>query len=262
MSRPGHLRSSRRTAGTGRLRLFCFPHAGAGGSCFVRWQGVLGDVAEIVPVPLPGRGGRAREPRITTPERLLPLLLERLGPLLDRPFMLYGHSLGGHVAHAFAQAVAASGLALPERVVLGAVLPPHRPSPLLPPSPAPPSDEELLGRLVAHGMLPPAALEASAGGIWRRSTLPALRDDLRLSEALRTRGTGPLTAPVLAVAGSRDTVAPAAWVAEWRRYAPTGFALRTVPGGHLFLRERQVPELLRGEIQRLTGGFRCGSSTN
>ncbi|WP_328746850.1 alpha/beta fold hydrolase [Streptomyces sp. NBC_00285] len=247
---------------TRQVRLFCFPHAGAGASCFARWQGVLGDVAEIVPVPLPGRGGSVREPRITAPEPLLEMLMERLGPLLDRPFVLYGHSLGGHVAHALAQLMAATGPVVPECVVLGAVLPPHRPSPLLPPSVAPPCDEELVDRLAAHEMLPPAVLDGPAGGIWRRSALPVLRDDFRLAEALRVRDTGPLPVPVLAVAGSRDTVAPAAWVAEWRQYAAGGFAMRTVPGGHLFVRERPLPELLRAEIGHLAGGFRCGSSTN
>ncbi|MFF4797238.1 thioesterase II family protein [Streptomyces sp. NPDC001351] len=247
---------------TRRVRLFCFPHAGAGTSCFARWQDELRDIAEIIPVLLPGRGSRVREPRVTAAEPLLALLMEQLEPLLDRPFMLYGHSLGGYVAHAFAQAVAASGLGAPEHVVLGAVLPPHRPSPLLPPSPALVSDEELVERLAAHEMLPPGVLAGPAAGIWRRSTLPVLRDDLRLAEALRVCGTGPLPGPVLAIAGTEDTVAPAAWVAEWQRYASAGFTMRTVPGGHLFVRERLLPVLLREEIDRLASGFRCGSSTN
>ncbi|WP_223767464.1 thioesterase II family protein [Streptomyces huiliensis] len=250
-----------------RARLFCFHHAGAGVSCFARWQRVWGDAAEVVPVLLPGRESRAREPRVTAPGPLLAHLVERLDPLLDRPFAFYGHSLGGLVAAALAEELRASGRRLPERLVLGAVPPPHRPGPLAPGEAARLPEPVLLERLRTLGMLPGLALDARAGALWRRTVLPVLRDDFRLAEALRARPAGPLPVPVLALAGRADAVVPVPWAGEWQRYAPEGFTLRTVPGDHFFVREPALPRLLLAELAALlrepaaaAGGLRSGSS--
>ncbi|MFH8571857.1 thioesterase II family protein [Streptomyces sp. NPDC017993] len=241
---------------TGQLppRLFCFHHAGAGVSSFARWPHVLGDRASVVPVLLPGRDARVRDPRITDPEKLVDELTDRLGSQLDRPYALYGHSLGGLVAHAFARSVAGAGLPEPTVVVVGAVLPPHLASPLLPA--AFPPDGELLSWLVSHGVLPAEALEGGEDGIWRRRVLPTIRDDLLLAHALRRRAGTPLNRPVVAVAGQQDTIAPPHLVARWRRYAPAGFTLRTVPGGHFFVRDRPLPQLLGHVLDGLKGGYR------
>lgn len=233
-------------------RLFCFHHAGAGVSCFAHWQARIGAAAEVVPVPLPGRETRAREPRITGPDQLTADLAARIGPLLDRPYLLYGHSLGGLVVHAFALAREAAGLAPPELVVLGAALPPHLRSPLLAGLALP--DAELLDLLVGLGALPTGV--GLDEGLWRRFVLPLLRDDLRLAEALTRAAGGPGPAPplgarLLALAGRRDPIAPADQMAQWSRHAPD-FELRTVPGDHFFVRDDVVPELLR----ELAGGLR------
>ncbi|WP_051338024.1 thioesterase II family protein [Streptomyces flavidovirens] len=246
---------------SGRLppRLFCFHHAGAGVTSFARWQNVLGERAEVVPVLLPGRDARVREPRITAPARLLDEIMDQVGPRLDRPYALYGHSLGALIAYTFARTVEATGLRGPELVVVGAALPPHLPSPLLPA--AFPPDAQLLPWLVSCGVLPAEAAEAGEGGIWQRRVLPTIRDDLLLADALRRTGRGPLRTPVLAVAGREDHIAPAHLVEEWRRYAPAGFGLRTVPGGHFFVRDRPLPEFLRETVHGLGAVFRPESST-
>ncbi|MDQ1008571.1 surfactin synthase thioesterase subunit [Streptomyces sp. V4I23] len=233
-------------SGDARPRLFCFHHAGAGVSSFARWQRVFGESREVVPVLLPGRDARAAEPRITGPDRLTAELLDTLGRLLDRPYALYGHSLGGLVAHTLARAVARLGLREPDLVVLGAVLPPHLPSPLLPATAAP--DHELLCRLVAQGQLPREALEEDEDGIWHRRALPVIRDDLRLAAALRTAAGEPLHVPVLAVAGREDAIAPAHKAEQWRAHTTAGFALRTVAGGHFFVRDAELPRLLSEEL--------------
>ncbi|MCS0639616.1 thioesterase domain-containing protein [Streptomyces sp. LP05-1] len=231
-----------------RPRLFCFHHAGAGVSSFARWQRIFGARREVVPVLLPGRDIRAAEPRITDPDRLMAELLRSVGPLLDRPYALYGHSLGALVAHALARTIDRLGLRRPDRVVLGAALPPHLPSSLLP---APfPQGHELLCRLVAQGQLPRQALEEGEDGVWHRRALPVIRDDLKLAAALRAVGGEPLEVPVLAVAGREDAVAPARQIEQWRTYTTAGFALRTVEGGHFFVRAPRLPRLLREELDR------------
>ncbi|RKE21268.1 thioesterase II family protein [Streptomyces sp. TLI_171] len=239
-------------------RLICFHHAGAGISAFARWQSVIGSAAEVVPVLLPGRGLRAREQRITDPDRLIAELDSVITPLMDRPVALYGHSLGGLVAYTYAAALQRNGRHRPELVVVGAVLPPHLRSPILAAADLP--DDELLPWLVEYGVLPASALEPAETGLWRRRVLPALRDDLRLGEALCAAGGAELDGRLLAVSGTRDPIAPLAGVAQWGRYAPSGFELRTVPGGHFFVREPAAPTLLAEVLNSLRAVPRLVSS--
>jgi surfactin synthase thioesterase subunit len=228
--------------------LLCFHHAGAGVSAYARWQERLGPAAEVMPVLLPGRDARFREPRITERAALL-AELETVAALTEgRPYALYGHSLGGLVAHSFAAARQAAG-APPFAVVIGAVLPPQLRSTLAHSAELP--DASLLRLLVRHGVLPPSAAdEEDAGGLFRRRVLPCLRDDLRLARDLTGHAGPPLRMPVLALAGRDDPVAPPAGVAQWERYAVGGFRLRLVDGGHLFVRDKALPRLLGEELER------------
>ncbi|MEI5099122.1 alpha/beta fold hydrolase [Streptomyces sp. PmtG] len=223
--------------------LFCFHHAGAGVSSFARWQQVLGDAAEVVPVLLPGRGPRSREPRITDAAALMTELRELVKPLLDRPYLLYGHSLGGLVAHALTRVLDEDGLHPPARVVVGAVPPPHLRNLLLRSASLP--DRDLLRLLVDLGAAPAEAAGRDSS-LWQRRVIPALRDDLRLGESLCKAGAGArLNTPLIALAGRNDPIAPLPDMAEWADYSDAEFRLQTLPGGHFFVREQGVPRLLR-----------------
>ncbi|MBO8188127.1 thioesterase II family protein [Streptomyces spirodelae] len=233
------------------LRLFCFHHAGAGALTFARWRRGFEPGVCVLPVRLPGRETRLREPRITDARRLLDDLEAQLGPLLEQPYALYGHSLGALVAYRFAQRVRHAGRPAPVLVGLGACPPPHLPTPLTDQSELP--DAALLAALNRYGTLPSYLFERPH---WLRTLLSTMRDDLRLAASLRAVGgaadTGrdePLDCPVHAFAGTRDEAAPLAAVAQWRDWTRGPFAAHAVPGGHFFVRDTALPELLAAQLR-------------
>jgi medium-chain acyl-[acyl-carrier-protein] hydrolase len=81
-----------------RLRLFCFPYAGAGALIFRNWQDWLPTDVEVCPIQLPGRGTRMAERPFTQLPPLVEALATALRPLPDKPFALFGHSLGALVS--------------------------------------------------------------------------------------------------------------------------------------------------------------------
>jgi len=81
-----------------RLRLFCFPFSGGQGQVFRPWAQELPASIEVCATTLPGRGARFRESPLTAIEPVIEALAEEIGPLLDRPFALFGHSLGAAIA--------------------------------------------------------------------------------------------------------------------------------------------------------------------
>nr|WP_247896669.1 alpha/beta fold hydrolase [Azospirillum argentinense] len=89
--------------------LVCFPYAGAGAAVFRDWAPAVGSDTELLAVRLPGRESRIGEPPLHRVEDAVPAILAALGPLGDRPLILFGHSLGATLAYATARALVARG---------------------------------------------------------------------------------------------------------------------------------------------------------
>jgi len=131
-------------------------------------------------------------------------------------------------------------------VGVGACAAPHLPTPLVEQSDLP--DDRLLAALARYGTLPPYLFERPK---WLSILLSTMRDDLQLARSLREGSGEPLPCPLYAYAGAEDKVATDRVVAAWSRYTSAAFDLRTVPGGHFFVRDAELPTLLASELRRL-----------
>lgn len=239
-------------AGPAGIRLLCFHHAGAGAMTFAGWKRAVGPGVSVLPVRLPGRESRLREPRITDGDQLVQELTEDLGELLDEPepYAFYGHSLGAMVAYRFAAHLVRTGRRPPLMLLAGASPAPQLPSALLdgaralrPDAP----DEELIRALGDEDSLPRELL-ARPG--WLSLTLETLRADLMLARSLRSAPAVPLPCPVRAFAGSQDQLVSPAEVSAWAHCTTAGFRMRTLPGAHFFVRGEELPRLV-GEALHL-----------
>ncbi|WP_240139887.1 thioesterase II family protein [Streptomyces sp. MUM 178J] len=240
------------------LRLLCFHHAGGGASFFAPWPGRVVPSVDVLPVQLPGREARYREPRFDDVGRLAEALVRELEPWLREPYAFYGHSMGALVAFAVAAARERAGGRAPSALFVGAYAAPHRTPPL------PPADRygdaELARFLVDVGGLSPEFLGRDE---WLSALLPVVRDDLRICASHRKAGLVVPARPSLdvhAFAGADDTLVDPEAVRAWERYART-FRLTRVPGGHFFPREAPAPFFreLNAALVRLMPG-RAGRS--
>ncbi|WP_405577955.1 thioesterase II family protein [Streptomyces sp. NBC_01190] len=226
------------------VRLYCFAHAGAGVSAFGGWEAAVGPGVRPVPVLLPGRDRRRREPRVTTRQALLDDVLPLFTAPPTGPYVLYGHSLGALVAYTVTRALHEAGLPTPALLAVGASPPPHAASALADAQDMP--DADLLNLMDRIGALPP---DTGPGSFWYRAAMPVLRDDLALAGALRAAARRPspagrISTPLLVVAAEDDPLAPPALAAQWRRWSEGPTRSRTVTGGHFFVRGPELPRLL------------------
>jgi len=213
-----------------RMRLFCFPYAGVGISAFRGWADHSDPTIEVWGVQLPGREGRLKERPFSSMDELIPPLVEALSGLLDRPYVLYGHSLGAPIAFETARAFRRSRRRPPAHLFVGA-------------SPAPqlPWPHPLMHRLAEDDFL--NEIQTRYGGIprlvmedpeLRAALVPALRADITIMETYRYRPEAPLDLGITAFAGTRDTMVTPAAITEWRHQATQAFQLEDLDGDHFF----------------------------
>lgn len=208
-----------------RVSLVCLPHAGGTADFYRDWAPRLPPHIELFAVQYPGRRERISEPPITDMGRLA----DAIGAVLtrlDRPYALFGHSMGAAIAYEAVLRTPSdpvrlfvSGREAPRRSRPGQV---HRRG-----------DEGLLAELKRLGGTPAELLDDSE---LRALVLPSVRADYRLIETYRPTVAEPLSCPVTAFVGESDPDAPIAEVAEWAETTDAGFELRLFLGDHFYLK--------------------------
>ncbi|MFJ4830631.1 thioesterase II family protein [Streptomyces sp. NPDC088747] len=217
------------------LRLLCVPYAGGGTTVFHGWVAGLPDWIDVWLLRLPGREVRLREEPRTD---LLALAREAAGalaPALDRPFALFGHSLGALIAYEVARELRRTHRLEASHLTVSARTTPEIPQPgrmshLL-------SDEEFLDALDRRFRAVPAQIRRDPE--MRALYLPVLRGDITMLETYRYRAERPLRCPITALCGSEDPEASDEEMRGWRHHGMGGFAQHTYNGGHFFLQEHR-----------------------
>jgi medium-chain acyl-[acyl-carrier-protein] hydrolase len=225
-----------------RLRLICLPYAGGGSRIYRTWPDRLPADIEVFSVQLPGREARMGEEPIADFEALMDHLSKAIEPLLDRPWVLYGHSMGATLAYELARRSKAT-----ER--LAALFVGAENSPLLPlPVDVPDTLED--AELIRWAQELGAEVNAAAAPHF----LPQLRADLGVCASYRHQPGQPLDCPLHVFGGSNDPLVPAATLHEWLQLTRGPSALHQVDGGHFFLEEDPecVLAVLRHELAKLT----------
>jgi medium-chain acyl-[acyl-carrier-protein] hydrolase len=235
-----------------RSRLFCFPFAGASAALYRDWRTVLCADVEVCPVELPGRARRLREPIPGRFEALVEAAAEGLLPFLDRPFAMFGYSLGALIAFELARQLRRLGVPGPTHLLLAA-----RAAPQLPPDPIRPRHDlpqsELIARLEARygSRLDPDIL---ANPAMLEIVIGAIRGDLRLLDSYHYRPEVPLSCPITVFGGQRDRSVPPEALMPWAEQTAAGFQVRILDGeGHFFSTSAvltgQVDQLLRRSLE-------------
>ncbi len=216
-------------------RLFCFHHGGGGASSFNGWYRLLPPSVDMFRVQLPGREDRLDEGLIDTIDGVIEGLVPQLAPLLDRPAVFYGHSLGAIVAFEAIRRLRRDGNPLPAALFVSGRRAPHLP--LSHPPFGLASQEELTGYLASMGGVPDALLKKAH---WRNQLMPIVRNDLNISDLYVHRLEPPLPCPITFFAGISDPWVKSPERQGWQHHTASAFRLVELAGGHFFGRDEQA----------------------
>ncbi|WP_316524273.1 thioesterase II family protein [Kitasatospora brasiliensis] len=230
-----------------RTLIVCLPHAGSGANQFRPWQELLGPRVALLAVQLPGRENRWREPPATRAAEVIDELVPELLDRLDRPYLVFGHSMGALLGYELALALGREHGRWPGHFVASASRAPHRQTP--DESIAGLDDRQLVEELIADGAVPDYV--ARDERLIRLVTRP-LRGDIALCDDY-TPTPGPLRCPVDGWRGEADLGVSDHHIREWSDCSGAGASIRTYPGGHLY--HLADPHPVVDGLRRLAAGL-------
>ena len=212
------------------LRLFCLPYAGAGASIFNHWVKQLPTEIELCAIQSPGRENRLTESPLTRIKELVNLLVPDLKPYLDRPFALFGHSMGALLSFEITRELRRRNYPLPIHLFVSGRNAPQLLD-LQPPIHRLP-DDRFIEKIENFNGTPEA--------VWQdkklvEQILPILRADFALLETYFYANEPPLDLPITAFGGLKDSQVEQVKLAAWKHQTTANFTLQMFEGDHFFL---------------------------
>lgn len=226
------------------LDLFCMHYAGGSSAVFREWDQIFPDWIAVRPIELPGRGTRLLETPLTDPEALITQIGEAIQQEIQRPWALFGHSLGAALGYRICQN-------LQEKTAPLAFFPAGRHAPTLY-DPAPKrghlSDSDLIEAVRDLNGSPEEVLQNKE---LMELLLPMIRADFILSETIqKTEAPLKLDCPVHVFAGSDDPEVPISTLSQWQDSCRQKVAIEIIQGDHFFLHDHAAVLTICQQISR------------
>lgn len=226
-----------------RTLLFCLPYAGGSAMrIYGRWQRQLPAHVEVVPVEIPGRGSRIAETPLTSVDAIARDVVGTLVDRIDRPYALFGHSLGALVAFELARRLEHLHGRPATHLTVSGHRAPHLPPPVEGQYDYTLPDPEFKQRLRELAGTPEEVL---AHEELLELVIPILRADFEAADTYRWRPGPRLSCPITVYGGADDPEAPPQLLPPWSTLTSGPGDVRVLPGGHFFLNDR-VAEVLEG----------------
>lgn len=263
-TQPGDWLAHERLTAAPRARLFCIPYGIKGASLYASWKSLLPDDIDVCPVQFPGKEGRINERPISEMDEAVGALEQVLAGYMDRPFAIYGHSVGALVAFRLAHRLAERSDGLLRHLFVGAFS-----SPSIGSNPVYdrvvesfqefgfdtlPEVEELIQMPKDRSQEYEDYISESFGievnDEMRDALKPVGYSDFRL---VHTYQFDPdeerLTIPIAGYHGRRDTFVVEEEMRAWEGLTSGSFALRVFEGDHFFLHHDQSEQELLDDLR-------------
>ena len=212
------------------MRVFCLPYAGGGAAIYQPWTRLAPPALQVAAIQLPGREHRLAEPAYSDVHALVPPLLDGIRTHLDRPFAIFGHSMGALIAFELARELRRRGMPQPVRLFVSAHRAPHLPD-RRPPIHALPG-AEFWPALRKLGGTPDEVLEHHE---LMALVEPMLRADFKLCETYAFREEPPLEIPLSVFGGSEDPGVGRDELEAWSEVTRAPVNVEMFPGDHYYL---------------------------
>lgn len=210
-------------------RVIAFPFAGGSGGVFHPWKPLLDKNVEVLAYTPPGRSSRFQDEVVDSMEGLLEDIWKHVTPFLDKPFILFGHSLGSLVAFEFFHKLVKNNKPLPFHFISSAR---KAPSIKWTDSWTSFDDKGFLRKLDELGGLHP---DIASNEELLELLVPILRADITIVEQYRPGSDTPLSCPATVFGGHDDVNIPKEALQQWQQHFTPPIQLKMFDAGHFYL---------------------------
>jgi len=219
-----------------RTKLFCIPYAGGSAMIYKKWEGLLGDTIELIPIELAGRGKRSNDPLYQdVPEAVQDIFSVVSPKILDgKPYAFFGHSMGAMLAYEVIQKIRANYLPEPQHAFFSGRGAPHVKSnreKLYHEM----EDDEFKREIMNLGGTPKEFFDYPELVDY---LLPILKNDFKISEiAEKRQEIKPLNSEITVLVGKEEDELEAASVHGWMQHSKKMCTVHYFNGGHFFIND-------------------------
>jgi surfactin synthase thioesterase subunit len=217
------------------MRLLCFPYAGGSPIVYRDWPQCLPSSVEVVPVELPGRGTRSKEPAFNDLGQIIDAMIGEMSSLLDMRFAFFGHSMGAMIAFEMARRLRSDGLMEPSHLFVSGRRAPQiqRDGPTTYDLP----HHEFIVMLRNLGGTPQEVL---ANTELMELMIPTLRADFRAVQTYKYLPDKSLGCPITTFGGLQDTEVRREDLLAWKEQTTSPFCMHLLSGDHFFLNTARI----------------------
>lgn len=223
--------STRHASHRSEVRLFCLPYAGGTAQSIYRdWDEELPGQVVVHPLELPGRGRLSHLKPYDNIRDVVEYAASVIGEHRDRPFAIFGHSMGALVGFELARHIRAVTGASPVALFVSGYAAPQvkrvdKETHTLP-------DDSLLRKIERLGGLPPG-LTSDASLL--NYLLPVIRADLAVCDTYRYVERELLGEPIFVFGGINDPIVDVSALDHWGDETSADCVVKTFHGGHFFI---------------------------
>jgi medium-chain acyl-[acyl-carrier-protein] hydrolase len=231
-----------------KINLFCIPYAGGSAVIYSKWKKYFDPIIELIPVELAGRGRRLQDPLYKNRQHAIEDIFNIIkADIQQRPYALFGHSLGALIGYELALKIRSAGLPQPVHLFLSGKGAPHiqrndeKKFHLM-------NDETFKKELIELGGTPPEFFQhPDLLGMF----LPLLKNDFKLAETeAQHNAIDPFDVDMTVFLG-KDEDLTAAQCDGWKKYTKQICSIHYCEGGHFFLHDKveQVTRLINQNLK-------------
>jgi len=212
------------------LKLICFPYAGGNASIFMPWIKNLPSNVELVIVQAPGRGARMGEEAYSDMNDLIGDLIKVIPSVLNKPYILFGHSLGSRIAFELMNQLKKFDYELPQHFIASGSRGPHLKCTKESIYKLP--QDEFIEELKSLNGTPKEIIENKE---LMELFLPLLKADFELADRYYYTGTSGFNCPISVFGGQDDTGISLSELNSWGDLFETDADINLFPGDHFFI---------------------------
>jgi len=220
------------------MRLFCFHYGGGSASAYRDWAKDLIDYVDLIAIQLPGRESRFSEPLLDNISDIVNELSLNFHNYLDKPYILFGHSIGALISFEFTRTLRKKAMQQPKSLIISGTKAPQVPLKRSPihrlPTP------ELIQKIREYNGIPRDIIENKE---LMDIFLPIIRADFCISETYNYYGELPLACPIMALGGLNDDTFDSQDLLKWQEQTTALFQYELLPGDHFFIKS-SYPEVI------------------